>query len=189
MAQLSRVRFVPRASRPEKCRTQLICETGVAYQAVTANLGHERDDPVKLVQDWPGGVTSIKVPSEISYSPATSGASQWGGDFAPGSLKLVWTKLDLDRQERSEELNMILNALVGTNNLDFDLIQQSQGLPSYPAKDPVDIVADYLEKVRERLWHHLSQTYPPAVLEATRIDLVFTVPAVCSRRFSFQISF
>jgi hypothetical protein len=145
-------------------------EIGVAFQAVGGELN--------LVQDWPGNANTQKVPSEISYSLATDNTTQWGGDFSPDSTKLQWTKLELDEQKRSDELNTILDALKGTNNLDFSIIQQSQGMPSYPAKDPVDVIADYLEKVRESLWRDLLSTVGAVVLDTIPVDLVFTVPAV-----------
>jgi hypothetical protein len=162
---------------------QLILEIGVAFQAV----GQARNGQFNLVRDWPGGAITDKVPSEISYSPAEDGASQWGGHFSPGSVNLVWTKLQLDKQKRPDELDMILAALEGTKNLDFKVIQQNQGLPSYPAKGPVEVVSDYLEHVRGYLWRDLLSIYGETVLNTTAIDIVFTVPAVRGATCDFQI--
>jgi hypothetical protein len=149
---------------------------GVAFQAVTTTQGDETTEPT-LIMDWPGA-NNEKVPSEISYSPSDGASQQWGGSFSPGSLKLIWTKLELEQLNRSDELNLILGALEGTNNLDFRAIQQARGLPSYPAKDSVQIVTDYLIKARERLCGHLVTTFAPELLNTIPIDLVVSVPAV-----------
>jgi hypothetical protein len=94
---------------------------------------------------------------------------------------MVWTKLELAQQRRPEELRMILDALNGMENLDFDTIRRSGGLPEYPAKDPVDIVADYLTFVREHLMENLVQDYGPHYISTVPVDIVFAVPAVSGK--------
>jgi hypothetical protein len=131
-----------------------------------------------LYSEWPKGHGVKKVPSEISYSVTRGGESQWGFDIAPGSLKFVWTKLELDQQERPEELVLILKALDGMKNLDPEKIREADRFPSYPAKDPVDIVAEYLTKAREYVRDHPPNRLHPTYLSMTPIDLVVTVPAV-----------
>jgi hypothetical protein len=148
----------------------------VAFQVVTTAQGEETREPT-LIMDWPGA-NNEKVSSDISYTPSDGTAVQWGGSFSPGSLKLIWTKLELEQQSKSDELNLILAALHGTNNLDFRTIQQSQGLPSYPAKDSVQIVTDYLVKVREKLCGHLVGEYTQELVNTISVDLVMSVPAV-----------
>jgi hypothetical protein len=130
------------------------------------------------VTDWPKHADD-KVPSEISYSPSQGFGLQWGYDISPGSCKLVWTKLELDQQRRSDELRMLLDALIGMGNLDVRKIEQASGLPPYPGKDPVELVGDYLSSVREHLMHLLVNTYGADYLSTVPIDLVVTVPAVC----------
>ena len=86
---------------------------------------------------------------------------------------MVWTKLELDQQGRKEELQWILDGLIGMRSLDF-----SNGLPSYPAKEPVDIVADFLRKVRETVLGFLARPATRATFDRADIDLVVTEPAV-----------
>jgi hypothetical protein len=150
---------------------------GVAYQEVT---GTDNNDSEIVISNWPKTVAE-KVPSEISYSPAPGGERQWGYEFGPLACKLVWTKLELAQQRRPEELRMILDALNGMENLDFDTIRRSGGLPEYPAKDPVDIVADYLTYVREHLMENLVQDYGPHYISTVPVDIVFAVPAVSGK--------
>jgi len=90
---------------------------------------------------------------------------------------MIWTKMELDQQGRKQELKSILDALDGMKNLDLDKIRMENGLPSYPAREPVDIVADYLSKVREHVLKELG--LHPTVLSDVITDLVVTVPAVC----------
>ena len=83
---------------------------GITYGLVTTSGGREHVEEF-ICSAWPGR-NEQKVRSEISYSAAPSGEfHQWGFDIAPGSLKLVWTKLELDQQERPDELELILKAL------------------------------------------------------------------------------
>jgi hypothetical protein len=91
---------------------------------------------------------------------------------------MVWTKLELDQQGREQELQCILDGLIGMRNLDLDEIRRESGLPSYPAKEPVDIVADYLSKVRGRLVEELILEKGQAVFSNLVTDIVITVPAV-----------
>jgi hypothetical protein len=150
---------------------------GVAYQEVT---GTDNNISEIVISNWPKKIED-KVPSEISYSPAPGGERQWGYDFGSRARKLVWTKLELGQQRRPEELQMILDALNGMENLNFDTIRRSGGLPAYPAKDPVDIVADYLTYVREHLMENLVQDYSAHYISTVPVDIVFTVPAVSGK--------
>jgi hypothetical protein len=148
---------------------------GITYCVLKTEGGRESLEE-HVYTNWPKGGGFEKVPSEISYSTTSGVERQWGFDIAPGSLKFVWTKLELDQQERSEELVLILKALDGMGNLDPENIREADGLPSYPAKDSVDIVAEYLTKVREYVRDH-PQLHP-TYLSMPPIDLVVTVPAV-----------
>jgi len=143
-----------------------------------------------LSEQWPtrptaslvGRAGSQKVPSRISYSPAPNGEHQWGFDIAPGSLEIMWTKLELDDQNIHEELSMILQALDAMEDFDPAVIEREDGLPPYPALDPVDIAADYLRYVREYVRDHPPRNLSTAVLTTLPIDLVVTVPAIWSDR-------
>jgi hypothetical protein len=91
---------------------------------------------------------------------------------------MIWTKLQLDQQERVEELRLILKSLIATDNLDYERIRRERGLPSFPAKEPVDIVADYLGKVREVVVEQLLRTFGRVLMSRIITDIVITVPAV-----------
>ena len=150
---------------------------GITYGVVTTSGGKEHVEEF-ICSAWPGR-NEQKVRSEISYSAAPSGEyHQWGFDIAPGSLKLVWTKLELDQQERPDELELILKAIDRMGNLDPDRIPEADGFSSYAAKDPVDIVAEYLTQVREYVRDHPPVDFHPSFLSTVPIDLVVTVPAV-----------
>jgi hypothetical protein len=149
---------------------------GITYGVVTTSGGKERVDEY-ICLGWPRN-NEEKVPSEISYSAAPGGEHQWGFDVAPESLKLVWTKLELDQQERHDELELILKAIDGMGNLDPERIPEADGFPSYAAKGPVDIVAEYLTQVREYVRDHPPLDFPPSYLSTVPIDLVIAVPVV-----------
>ncbi|KAI9867895.1 MAG: hypothetical protein M1813_007717 [Trichoglossum hirsutum] len=146
---------------------------GVAFHPVTGERDELNVDEIRLLDQW-GDEVSFKVPSVISFSPTI----RWGFDLSKDAGALAWTKLELEQQERPDELRMILSALIGMNDLDYSKIVESDGLPKYPTKDPVDIVAEYLSKIREYLVHTLREIYTVEYLLTTAVDLVITVPAV-----------
>jgi hypothetical protein len=150
---------------------------GVAYQKVPYDRGTANIRDSKLLTNWPR-TANEKVPSEISYSSTSERNYQWGFDIGNDSHKMIWTKMELDQQGRKLELQLILDALIGMRNLDLDDIRREHGLPSYPAKEPVDIVADYLSKVREIVLGELVHIFTRAGLSEMVTDLVVTVPAV-----------
>jgi hypothetical protein len=160
---------------------------GITYGVVKMTGGTESLEEF-IFQEWPEGGNNLEVPSEISYSVASHGGSQWGYDIAPGSLKLVWTKLELDEQERLDELDLILKALEGMKYMDPNHIQEAHRFPSHPAKDPVDIVADYLTRVREYVRDHPHPGFHQAFFDVTPVDLVVTVPAVSDDSYQNWIS-
>jgi hypothetical protein len=119
-----------------------------------------------------------KVPSVISYSRAShKGQQQWGSDLSKDAIAMVHTKLRLDVDNTSEELDQILEALEGMHNLNFQYIRNLAGLPKFTRKEPEEIVADYLEKVFGRLLEAIS-SFTPEWRAQTPVDIVATIPAV-----------
>lgn len=147
-----------------------------------SNLGvEESDDGIDDVKSWEGG-GEVKVPSQIAYAAGREYSTQWGYDISPGTLRLLWTKLELLTQNRGEELDHILRALEGMKNLNFEHIEKSRGLPEYPAKEPVEIITDYLSLVREHVIERdLIPTLGRELFERTPVDLVVTCPTVSSQ--------
>lgn len=152
---------------------------GIAYQIVPHDQGTADVRQSTVVRTW-GTKTFHKVPSEISYSATLEQNRQWGFDIDPGAQRMIWTKMELDQSDTIQELKWIKEALIGMRNLDLDAIRGENGLPSYPAKEPVDIVADYLSHLREQLLEELEdeERLGRAVLFSIVTDLVVTVPAV-----------
>lgn len=130
------------------------------------------------LQNWPGLANNPKVPSVISYSGSNESESQWGYEISKNALTLVWTKLELDDCERPEELGLILTALRGMENLDFEHIREQKGLPSYPAREPEQVIADYLSEVRKYVMAHLPGDISRTYFDTVSTDLVVTVPSV-----------
>lgn len=122
-----------------------------------------------------------KIPSVISYSPATPDKDgkipqQWGTSLSPEAVTMVNTKLELDNQDsKLDELDLIIQVLDGMKNLSFDHVIASKGYPEYTWKVPQDIVSDYLGKV----FHYLQKEVADFMEAQIPVDLVLTVPVVC----------
>jgi hypothetical protein len=121
---------------------------------------------IEVIRDWPARHTKIgtkeKVPSEIAYGPD---GTQWGSLIPPNAARHMWTKLELDRPQTGEAAKILLEQKVFANLLD---------------KKPEDIVADYLEQVKDHLVVNLDNQYGRDLWSTLPITLVVTVPAVWS---------
>ena len=120
-----------------------------------------------------------KIPSVYSYSPASpAGEQQWGASLSPDAIAMVNTKLELDVQENKlDELELILQVLDGTGDLEFEHVKKSKGYPEYTWKNPEDIVTDYLTQV----FRHLNKTldhFGSSLRRQIPVDIVITVPVV-----------
>ena len=151
---------------------------GVAYQLVEHDQTVAKPLEIKVLTNWDAGV-GLKVPSEISYSASQEHNYNWGFSIDKKAVKMSWTKLQLDQQSRAQELTWILEALKGMKEGMANL-NSEHGMPSYPAKNPTDIVADYLRKVREKVITELRSIYG-AVFNDLPKEIVVTVPAVSTR--------
>lgn len=91
---------------------------------------------------------------------------KWGYEIRDGDEKLAWFKLLLDPTQYSTKKSSMLSRTV---NL----------IPKGPkAKNPVDVVADYLTCLRKHTIHTLQKAYGEAFMKATPIEYTLTVPAV-----------
>jgi molecular chaperone DnaK (HSP70) len=88
---------------------------------------------------------------------------------------MSWTKLDLDVQPRFQELEGILDSLRGMKR-GMATVEAEGGHPQYPARNPVNIVGDYLTKIREIVVQHLRQKFGAVFLNIAT-EIVVTVPA------------
>jgi molecular chaperone DnaK (HSP70) len=122
---------------------------------------------VEVVHDWPSCHTKIgtkeKVPSEVAY--LDDGTVQWGSSIKPSTKRHVWTKLRLETALNGE-VSKIVRELTSSAECD--------------AKQPIDIVSDFLTHVRVHLVHCLDNRYGKDVWKTLPITLVVTVPAVWS---------
>ncbi|KAH0545470.1 hypothetical protein FGG08_000471 [Glutinoglossum americanum] len=158
--------------------------TGVAYIDVIGNNHGRSHNDIQLIQNWGGHGTDEKVPSQIAYGK--DGVVTWGNLIPQRATgRKFWTKLQLDERnkssERSEEFRRLISFLQRMGIADGlgDDDGGEDGPPEYPGKEPVDIVADYLTFIRERLMEALSSRFGVA-LNTIPMELVVTVPAVWS---------
>ncbi|KAH6698437.1 hypothetical protein BKA61DRAFT_496842 [Leptodontidium sp. MPI-SDFR-AT-0119] len=114
---------------------------------------------IQLVTDWPGpskDVTDNKVPSEVAYSDQKF---EWGNKIRHRNQCEAWTKLLLDETYSKGQL---------------------KPAPQL-AKEPEEIVADFLSGIQAHLQSVLEARFGP-MLQGFRREVVITVPAVWSER-------
>ncbi|KAF7532373.1 hypothetical protein G7054_g8021 [Neopestalotiopsis clavispora] len=159
---------------------------GTTFSGVAAVYTSTPDD-IEIIKTWPGGngITSDKVPTEISYdtpananastaaaaSPASSTTSttgpvpKWGFQFKPEESRLRCIKLFLDRSQK----------------LPFYVSPQETAtqLRKYN-KNVVDAVSDYLTQIYRHTMDTLTRRYGESFMASTKVDFVLTCPAVWS---------
>ena len=151
---------------------------GAAFRDLRFEHGILKPSDIQVVTTWPVDKNEAKVPSAISYATGPHGERQWGLDISTETSRLTLTKLQLEHQDRLEELKNVLAAVRGMELLDVSKVDQNNGLALSYSKDPEDIVADYLTGFREYLVPFIQKIYPLAWLRSVPIDLIITVPAV-----------
>lgn len=135
-----------------------------------------------MIKDWAPSMGNLdKVPSVISYSDSSDAQEeQWGSSLSPDAVAMVHTKLQLEVHKTSEELDLILQALDGMSDLNFQRISSMGGLPSYTWKGPEQIVEDYFSKVFDAFLEAINGTGLTKDVRALILtDIVVTIPAVC----------
>lgn len=157
-----------------ECINRLI---GVAYATPAGKKASLTE--IDVVQDWGDRMRNQdKVPSVISYSgKVEKSEQQWGSDLSRGAIAMVHTKLQLDVDDTSTELDQILESLEGMQDLNFQYIKNTEGSPRYTRRGPEEIVADYLERVFEYLVTAVSKFTEEWRTQAP-VDIVATIPAV-----------
>lgn len=120
----------------------------------------------------------VKIPSVISYSPCTdANEQQFGASLSPDAVAMINTKLELEAQDtRLDELDLIIQVLEGTKNLDFEHVKRAHGYPGYTWKVPEDIVTDYLTKAFEHF--ERATEYLTEIKTNVPVDIIITVPVV-----------
>ncbi|KAG9583657.1 actin-like ATPase domain-containing protein, partial [Aureobasidium melanogenum] len=152
--------------------------SGCAF-AYSGNL--ESPDKIEVIRNWPGSnnITSEKVPTELTYEPASTGAGvkrtaagepsllndpRWGFQIKLNELPLNYIKLLLDRHQR-------LPSYVSRQHL--------AGLPLRCDKSAEQAVADYLAALFSHAKTRLERRFP-LMVATTQIDIMITVTAVWS---------
>ncbi|KAI2642096.1 actin-like ATPase domain-containing protein [Xylaria nigripes] len=145
---------------------------GTTFSGVAAVYTATPDD-VEIIKSWPGGngITSDKVPTEISYTipadavPRTKPNVKWGFQFKPEESRLRCIKLFLDRSQK----------------LPFYVSPQETGtqLKAFN-KTVVDAVSDYLTEIYKHTMDTLTRRYGESFMASTKVEFVLTCPAVWS---------
>lgn len=122
-------------------------------------------------------IRSLKSYTEPDKDEEVEQYEQWGSDLSRHAIAMLNMKLELNQNERAEELDMLLCLLEGTYDLDFEEIRGTDGAPEYTYKSPETIIKDFLTHVIDSLdaalaldIHDLRYTWP--------MDVVITVPVV-----------
>ena len=150
---------------------------GTTYSGVAAAYSATPDD-VDIIKTWPGGngITSDKVPTEISYDVKEVASDngdgvrpqrqiRWGFQFKPEEPRLRCVKLFLDRNQKLPHFVSPLETAAQLRKCD---------------RTVMDAVSDYLTKIYEHTMETLTRRYGESFMSTTDVDFVLTVPAVWS---------
>ncbi|KAM3531231.1 hypothetical protein MY4038_004568 [Beauveria bassiana] len=166
------VREPTREQPPISDRLIVGVDFGTTFSGVAAVYTSNPDD-IDIIKTWPGsnGITSDKVPTEISYDFPTSTTAEtepnvkWGFQFKPEESRLRCIKLFLDR---SQKLPFYVSPL--------DTAAQLKRFN----KNVVDAVSDYLTQIYKHTMDTLTRRYGESFMASTKVDFVLTCPAVWS---------
>ncbi|OAP64492.1 hypothetical protein AYL99_00464 [Fonsecaea erecta] len=155
--------------------------TGVAY--ATPNSNHLPLDEIDLIEDWGSNMGNHKkIPSVISFSPSTEAMEQqWGYDLSEHAISIVHTKLELDLQDVSSELDLMIQALDGMCDFGFDHIRGAGSAHAFSDKSAEQIVTEYLSRVFEHLSAAIVK-FSASFRVHVPVDIVVTVPTEWSYR-------
>ncbi|KAI1245517.1 hypothetical protein MGN70_012407 [Eutypa lata] len=166
------VREPARELLPANDRLIVGVDFGTTFSGVAAVYTSAPDD-VEIIKTWPGGngITSDKVPTEISYDYAANAArgaeptAKWGFQFKPEESRLRCIKLFLDRSQK----------------LPFYVSPQETAtqLKKFN-KNVVDAVSDYLTQIYRHTMDTLTRRYGESFMASTKVEFVLTCPAVWS---------
>jgi len=158
----------------ETCRqSRCASKTFVSDDSSVCSVFSGSPDDIDVIKAWPGGngITSDKVPTEISYDlPASAAAGteptvRWGFQFKPEESRLRCIKLFLDR---SQKLPFYVSPL-----------ETAAQLKRFN-KTVVDAVSDYLTQIYKHTMDTLTRRYGEAFMASTKVEFVLTCPAVWS---------
>src|SRR5207247_3364749 len=83
----------------------------------------------------------------------------------------------------SDQLRLLIS-FITTNFDDHDHeqvdLERGDGPPEYPGQSAIEMVTDYLTKVREHAYGEIAKQYGEAMFRSMRKELVVTIPAVWS---------
>jgi molecular chaperone DnaK (HSP70) len=138
---------------------------------------------IQLITNWPGpsrNPTDEKVPSEVAYSDQKF---EWGNKIRHHNEREAWTKLLLDETYSKDQLRKIQKLFHGDADLTEDEADSASNGTATPklAKEPVEIVTDFLSGVRIHLQSVLEARYG-IMLNGLRREVVITVPAGWSEK-------
>jgi molecular chaperone DnaK (HSP70) len=138
---------------------------------------------IQLVTNWPGpsrNPTDEKVPSEVAYLDQKF---EWGNKIRHHNEREAWTKLLLDETYSKDQLRKIQTLFHGDADLTEDEADlASNGTATHKlAKEPVEIVTDFLSGVRIHLQSILEARYGLMLNRLSR-EVVITVPAGWSEK-------
>ena len=158
---------------------------GVAYATPQSDGNIQSMDEISAVWNWGKDMDNHdKVPSVISYTPKVGSEQNWGSSLGSNAIAMIHTKLELDVQAVSDELDFILKTLQGMKNLNFEdgVVQADESGKLYPDKSSEDVVTDYMEKVFEYVMQEefLKKREVRSVVlkNVSSTDIVITIPTV-----------
>lgn len=133
-------------------------------------------DDIVVVNTWPGPARAsdhvLKAPSRIAYPNENSDieSPQWGYQVQPGMTAYSWTKLLLEKR----------SPLGGYEDKNLEVASKAGIMKLPEGKSAVEVVADFLTKIRCHALRILEKRITDKILAATPLEFWLTIPAIWS---------
>ncbi|KIW91937.1 uncharacterized protein Z519_06919 [Cladophialophora bantiana CBS 173.52] len=146
-------------------------DIGTTGSAVACVVGAASLDKIVVYQQWPGNTSEVKVPTRMAYAIENDfDTDQWGNGVVGRMNACFFIKLHLDENMKKADFRD-RHLQQATGNA---LMRLPEG------KEAIEVIKDFVSKMREHYMQHLGRTILEATLESTPKRIYVPVPTTWS---------
>ncbi|EXJ74095.1 uncharacterized protein A1O5_02389 [Cladophialophora psammophila CBS 110553] len=164
----------PSRPRPKADKGPVIIiglDIGTTGSAVACVVGAASLDKIVVYQQWPGNTSEVKVPTRMAYAMENDfDTDQWGNGVVGRMNACFFIKLHLDENMKKGDFR--------DRHLQQAIGNAIMRLPE--GKEAIEVIKDFVSKMREHYMQHLGRTILEAALESTPKRVYVPVPTTWS---------